>query len=197
MATAQHRFDAAEAGRRDELAGQDRECGGAQVEMDQAAATLERSPMLRNLDPRVIGLWRLGWLIRTFVFTALAVVALRLTGLPLPPFLTAGAVFATGITLTVLWPPLQYRHWGFQVRESDVFLRHGVLWQTTSVVPHGRIQHVDTQQGPIERSIGLASVVMFTAGTVGASLSIPGLVQEDAESLRERLAQLSGSDDAV
>ncbi len=197
MASARHRFDVGRG-----LAGS----VGAlrhgpteeehKVEGEEAAVATEHS-MMRNLDPRVIGLWRLGWLIRTFVFTILVVFALRLTDLPLPPFLTVAVVFASGIVLTLLWPPVRYRHWGFQVRDSDVFLRHGVLWRTTSVVPHGRIQHVDTQQGPIERSMGLASVVMFTAGTVGASLSIPGLVQEDAESLRERLAQLSGSDDAV
>lgn len=196
MALARHRFDAAAAWRvASELHATD--CMEEHtVEGEQASVATSQS-MLRNLDPRVIGLWRLGLLIRTFVFTILVVFALRLIDLPVAPFLAAGTVFAVGIVLTVLWPPVQYRHWGFQVRDSDVFLRHGVLWRTTSVVPHGRIQHVDTQQGPIERSMGLASVVMFTAGTVGASLSIPGLVQKDAESLRERLAQLSGSDDAV
>lgn len=165
-----------------------------------SATSAARTPAehaLRQLDPRVVLLWRMGWLMRTLFLSAAAAVSLVWLELPLPsPAIVAG-IFVLGLAMTLAWPPLQYRHWGFAVRQNDVFVRHGVLWRTTSVVPHGRIQHVDTQQGPLERAVGLSSVVMFTAGTVGATLAIAGLSQADAESLRERLAQLSGSDDAV
>jgi membrane protein YdbS with pleckstrin-like domain len=65
------------------------------------------------------------------------------------------------------------------------------------VVLHSRVQHVDTRQGPIERALGLATVVVFTAGTVGAMVAIPGLRPGDADLLRDRLVALSGSGDAV
>ncbi len=64
-------------------------------------------------------------------------------------------------------------------------------------MPHARIQHVDTRHGPIDRWLGLASLVVFTAGTRGAILAIPALEAAEAEDLRDRLAALSGSGDAV
>jgi uncharacterized protein len=166
------------------------------VEMATAPGSASR-PALRSLDPRVRAVWRVGWLIRSVLLTGAVVLAFRLLEPPVPERPLVAGVLALMLLLTMYWPARQYRHWGFQVRGSDVFLQHGVLWRTTSVVPHGRIQHVDTQQGPLERAFGLSSVVMFTAGTVGAAIGIPGLSSADAEALRERLAMLSGSDDAV
>jgi uncharacterized protein len=166
------------------------------VEMGTAPGSVSR-PELRSLDPRVRAVWRLGWLMRSVFLTGAVVLALRLLEPPVPERAMVAGLLAVMLLLTVFWPAWQYRYWGFQVRGSDVFLQHGVLWRTTSVVPHGRIQHVDTQQGPLERAFGLSSVVMFTAGTVGAAIGIPGLSTADAEALREGLAMLSGSDDAV
>ncbi len=152
---------------------------------------------LRPLDIRVMLLWRISWLVQTLFLSAAAAVALNWLELQVPAPAVVAAIFAIGIILTIVWPVLQFRHWRFAVRGTDVFITRGVLWRTTSVVPHARIQHVDTHQGPLERAVGLASVVMFTAGTVGAAITVPGLAQAQAEELREWLAQLSGSDDAV
>jgi membrane protein YdbS with pleckstrin-like domain len=68
------------------------------------------------------------------------------------------------------------------------------------VVPFVRIQHVDTSRSPIERLVGLASTVVYTAGSRGADVSVPGLETGDADDLRERLKRLairSESEDAV
>ena len=83
------------------------------------------------------------------------------------------------------------------LRDEDVLIRQGVFWHTTSLVPHSRIQHVDTLRGPLERWLGLARVVIYTAGTRGARLTIPALAAEEAEALRDRLALLGGRGDAV
>ncbi|NIQ53994.1 MAG: PH domain-containing protein, partial [Gammaproteobacteria bacterium] len=56
-----------------------------------------------------------------------------------------------------------------------------------SVVPHTRIQHVDVRRGPLDRWLGLARVVVFTAGSRGAMVEVPGLDAGDAEALRDRL----------
>ncbi len=72
-----------------------------------------------------------------------------------------------------------------------------MLFRTTSIVPHARIQHVDTRHGPIDRWLGLAGVVVFTAGNRGAILTIPALEAEEAEEIRDRLAAQSGVGDAV
>ncbi|HSJ63541.1 MAG TPA: PH domain-containing protein [Gemmatimonadaceae bacterium] len=151
----------------------------------------------RTLDPSVVRLWRISGLIWTAVL-ALGALVLHLAWGDEVPFWIAGAAIVTyGVFYLAAWVPRAYRAWEFEIRETDVRLRHGVLWQRTSVVPHARIQHVDTRHGPLTRAFGLASVVLYTAGHTGAAIEIPGLPAAEAEALRERLGALSGADDAV
>lgn len=144
--------------------------------------------------PRVVTVWRIAWLIAAAVlsigFAVLAFAVEISTPWALPPALLLFA-FA-------LWfPGARWRAWSYHVGAVDVRMSHGVWWRTSSVVPHARIQHVDTSQGPIDRAFGLAKVVVYTAGSVGAVEAIPGLLRADAEALRDRLAALSGTEDAL
>lgn len=154
-------------------------------------------PGLQPLHPRAVTLWRLAALGRGAIVTA-SVIALELVlELPLPAGVAATAL-AVGIVLYAAFvPPLRYDRWRFALRESDLYLRHGVLFRTTSIIPHARIQHVDTRHGPLDRWLELAEVVVYTAGTRGAIVSIPALGGGAAEQVRDRLAALSGAGDAV
>lgn len=147
-----------------------------------------------RLDPRVVRVWRLGSAISTTVVTGVAALGCALAD---ASFLWAGLVFVLGLAELALHPRAAYRAWSYTVGEEEVRLRRGVWWRSESVVPVSRIQHVDTQQGPIERAFGLATLVLFTAGSVGARLEVPGLAAERAEALRDRLAALGGREDAV
>ena len=156
------------------------------------AAPLE-APVQR-LHPRVVALWRTTGALWGLFWTAASAGAAALLEWPL-----ALAIPVAALCLAwVVWvPEASYRHWSYQVGEVDVRVTHGWWTRRVAVVLHSRIQHVDTRQGPVERSMGLATVVIYTAGSVGAMVAIPGLEQRDAEALRDRLAQLSGADDAV
>ena len=163
------------------------------TEIEAHAPAPAETPFMR-LDRRVIGLWRVHGIIRALFLTPLAIggtLALEVDirwALPL-----------IALLLLEIWliPPWRYRHYAYRIGELDVRVRQGWLWRSESVVLHSRIQHVDTHQGPIERSLGLGTVKMYTAGTVGAMLAIPGLAADWAERLRDRLIALSGADDAV
>lgn len=152
---------------------------------------------LRRLDRKAITMWRISSVFSGAMFTAAALAAELVIG---PPWQTGLVAFLLGLgTLfhAVLVPPMRYRAWGYWLRDIDLYLRHGILFRTTSIIPHARIQHVDTKHGPIDRWLGLSEVVVYTAGTRGAIISIPGLAADTAESLRDRLAALSGTGDAV
>ncbi|HEX6938126.1 MAG TPA: PH domain-containing protein [Longimicrobiales bacterium] len=152
---------------------------------------------LQPLDPRVVRYWRLR-LAAGAVGTAAAAAALAWWwGGPPAAALAALAAAAPGAALVALLPAARYRAWGFAVRDHDLVVRRGVLWRAISVVPHRRIQHVDTRDGPIERRLGLSRLIVHTAGAAGAWIGIPGLAQEDAAALRDRLAALGAGDDAV
>src|SRR5690606_5200956 len=157
--------------------------------------TAPDSSALQPLDPRVMKAWRAAWLVvaALFGFAALALLALPAS----PPALAAGTLALLCLAAAASHPRARYRSWGYRLRDADLLVRRGVLWRTISIVPHARIQYVDTRRGPLERALGLATVVVYTAGTRGAAVRIPGLDAARAEALRDRLAALGDTDDAV
>ena len=54
-------------------------------------------------------------------------------------------------------------------------------------MPRSRVQHTDVSQGPLERHYGLGTLVVYTAGTDHARVSLPGLAHEVAIQLRDDL----------
>lgn len=82
-----------------------------------------------------------------------------------------------------------YRIWGYAQRETDLYIREGLLFRRLTVVPYGRMQVVTVNSGPIERRYGLATVTLETASS-GTDATIPGLPQAEADALRERLTEL-------
>ena len=83
---------------------------------------------------------------------------------------------------------IRWRRWRYEVREQEIELQHGVLFITRTLVPMVRVQHVDTQQGPLLRKYQLATVTISTAATVH---EIPALPIEEAEELRVYISQLA------
>jgi uncharacterized protein len=152
---------------------------------------------LLRLHPRAVVLWRLTALIRGAFLTALALVAEWFLDTPLPVGTASAVVAVLAIADAAVVPPWRYRSWGFALRDADLYLRYGILFRTTTIVPHARIQHVDTHHGPMDRALGLADLVVYTAGTRGAIVTVPALGMAAAEALRDRLADLSGAGDAV
>lgn len=149
------------------------------------------------LSPRVVLAWRLVLAAQALILLLILLAARPLLPEWVPVPIVAGIGVLVGAVLAALWPPYRYRAWELRLREADVLVRRGVLRRTVSVIPYGRVQHVDTRRGPLERWLGLATLVVFTAGIRGAETAVPGLPTAEAEALRDRLADLGGSGDAV
>jgi len=79
--------------------------------------------------------------------------------------------------------------WGYAERADDLMVRRGVLIRRQSVIPYGRMQFIDVTAGPVERSLGLATLRMHTAAAA-SDARIPGLDAAVAASLRDQLAAL-------
>ena len=79
--------------------------------------------------------------------------------------------------------------WGYAERKDDLMVRRGVLVRRQSVIPYGRMQFIDVTAGPVERSLGLATVRMHTAAAA-SDARIPGLERAEAARLRDQLAAL-------
>lgn len=153
---------------------------------------------MERLDSRVRVVWALGAVLAAVAVGAVAVAADRfLVGVGgWPAVVVVVAVLALGAVHAVL----RYRAWRFELQDDALYIERGVLTRVTTVVPFVRVQHVDAQRGPVERLLGLGSVVVYTAGSRGADVTIPGLTPGRADALQERLRRLaieSEHEDAV
>ena len=152
-----------------------------------------------RLDPRAKTLWRitgsLGALPLLAVGAFVGWVSLRVVEGPfllgILPFLAALVLFTV---LTVVMPDLRWRRWRYEIREDEVDLQRGIVWVSRTLVPLARIQHVDTQSGPLQRRFGLATVVFYTAA--GAN-RIPELSAPVAAEVRDRIAELTRERDEL
>ena len=108
----------------------------------------------------------------------------------------AGAVIGAGLGA---WLGVKsHRRTLWRLDEEGFALQRGRWWQSETRVPISRVQHLDLKRGPLARALKLATLVIHTAGTRMAAVSVSGLDSEDAERLRDRLArQLDHDDDAL
>jgi len=159
----------------------------------------------RQLDPRSIRAERLSGGIFAAVVSAGMFVAAALIGILGSPglvgllgLLAAWAVLSGGLVALLLgWPALAYRHTSYAVSPRGIRIERGVLWRSVSSVPRSRVQHTDVSQGPLERMFELATLVIYTAGTQHASVSLGGLSHATALAIRDHLITADEGDDAV
>jgi membrane protein YdbS with pleckstrin-like domain len=158
----------------------------------------------RQLDPRAVAAARLAGGIASAIIagaTLLALVTSLLTTIPGPLGalgMAVGWLLLNGALAvrTLLWPPVRHRHVSYSVDARGIRIRRGVVWRSEITVPRSRVQHTDVSRGPVERGFGLATLIIHTAGTEHAAVSLGGLAVESANEIRNFLIE-GGEDDAV
>ncbi|MFC7195436.1 PH domain-containing protein [Halosimplex aquaticum] len=171
------------------------------------AESVETPGEPRTLDPTVRYEWIVGPLIGTAIMALIVGAgtwAVAHEFLPLGRLESAAAV-AVGVFVVftlygIVRSILLYRSWRYVVREESLYLTRGVFTTVQTVVPYVRVQHIDTRRSAFERVLGLSALVVYTAGSRGADVTIPGLQPDTAEDLQsrlERLAIASEDEDAV
>lgn len=102
------------------------------------------------------------------------------------------AVLAVGGLVNLILVPRRVRSIGYQLREDDLLFRRGIMWQRFVAVPYGRMQLVDINRGPIARLLGLSELKFVTAAA-SAGVTIPGLPEAEADTLRDHLVVVAES----
>lgn len=149
----------------------------------------------QRLDPRIIHVRQIVGLITSGVVAAIALAAMAPIALAVrPSWSTMGLGFGAWLVVTALlalwlwtWPARAYEYSSFRLDADGLEIRRGVVWRRVINVPRTRVQHTDVSQGPIERSHGLSTLVVHTAGTDHAQVALPGLSRENAFALRDQL----------
>ena len=156
----------------------------------------------RPLDPRLIQLERVvGWIVTASIaFGILITLASVLVAASLPVWAIAALVLLwVAVTLALgwwlqRWPEIYYRHASYVVDARGIEIRQGVVWRRVINVPRSRVQHTDVSQGPLERRFGLGTLIIHTAGTDYAVVTLHGLAHETSLAIRDHLLPREGHD---
>lgn len=104
-----------------------------------------------------------------------------------PSGIIAGPVLLIALALIIRVPQTRYNARGYQISADRLRVVRGLMFRFDTVVPFGRVQHIDVHQGPLDRFFGIATLTLHTAGSHNASVSLPGLGEELAREMREEI----------
>jgi membrane protein YdbS with pleckstrin-like domain len=154
------------------------------------------------LDPRMRAYWTTQGVIGTLIAAGIAIAAtviVAAAGAETAAWIIGvlGAIAVVAIAVgSVIWARLDYRHFRYEVLDLGLYVAKGRLWRRWQVVPHARVQTVDTTAGPLLRAFGLVAVQVRTASSAGGT-EIPGLTPPVADELVEELARRAGIEEAT
>ena len=150
----------------------------------------EERSTYRKPEKKVLGIW----LMQAFIPTIILSLGLSW---PVQEYTSVGyfkgfsGAFLLLAALAVGYTLYRYRAWSFELKDDHLYLEHGVFRKVYSMVPYVRIQHVDTQRNVLDRFFGLSRIVVYTAGSRGADVTLPGLVPEEADSMQRKLRDIA------
>ncbi|HYF32741.1 MAG TPA: PH domain-containing protein [Chitinophagaceae bacterium] len=153
-----------------------------------------------NLQPIERSYWKvlqLEWLITAIVLLIAGGSAIFFIK-SLQSNLIIGLASGAWLLITVLYYYIvrqSFKRKAYALREKDALYRTGFIIRRLQVCPFNRIQHCSVHAGPLERRYGLASISLYTAGSEGSDLRIPGLTEATAASIREFIMQKVRSDE--
>ncbi len=164
--------------------------GNAPVESVSVAGVVELPlrPPAHQASPRAITWWRLRAAGGLLVLVVPGLVLLLATGGATWAAALLAVVVVAGVAYTVVVPPWMYRISRWEVTDRAVYTLHGWLVREWRIAPISRVQTVDTELGPLQQLLGLATVTVTTASARGA-VRIRGLARDDAAELARGLTE--------
>lgn len=142
----------------------------------------------RKLNRKIIDGWRTARVIRLACFLLPTIVAAIFVHIDAIWWNVVSyglwAICAYCLLGLILYPPIEYRQWGYYIDEEKVVIRHGLFFINQTIIPIIRIQNITISQGPINRHLGLYKVEIALAS---GSHEIVGLDQITADSISEGL----------
>lgn len=88
-----------------------------------------------------------------------------------------------------------WKYKGYALREHDILYKTGIFFRSTVVIAFNRVQHVEIQQGPLDRLFSLSSMTLFTAGGSSSDVTVPGLHPDQASRLKNIIMQSAARDE--
>lgn len=153
-----------------------------------------------KLDPAVKTVWTFNYFIRFTIYSILLFVVdylflhSELIEIPLKTGILSLILFSLGLICSLVLPSLNYKYWEFEIKDKEIILHRGIINRVRTLAPYSKIQHIDVQQSVLERFYSLSRLVLYTAGTRGADVILPGIPIEYAEQLRDSLKDITAQE---
>ena len=155
-----------------------------------APVALPLRPPAHQVSPRAVRWWQLRVLLVVLGLAGPQAVVLLVFGGDAPGWLLAATVvtLVAGIAYGIAVPPLLYRIHRWEVTPEAVYTLSGWLVREWRIAPISRVQTVDTEHGPLQQLLKLASVTVTTASARGP-VKIRGLDEGAAAELARLLTE--------
>lgn len=96
------------------------------------------------------------------------------------------------LIIALLVGGLRYWFFRFRIEEDRILIRQGVVNRTAVDLPFERVQGINVNRGPLERILGLVTVVIDTPGSLSAEGQLPAVSPGIAERLITTVAEHQG-----
>lgn len=146
----------------------------------------------QRIDQKAVKYWRLTGIISSVFYWVLPIayyVATLIWDWPkwvLIPMVVVALALSLFTVISV--PLIRWKTWRYDVSTDEIDLYYGVLVKHRMLIPMVRVQHVDTEQGPLMRRYGISTVTISTAAD---EHNIPALTDNVADELRDKIAELA------
>jgi len=90
----------------------------------------------------------------------------------------------------VPWIAVYYIRFRYWITEEEVIIHSGVLTRRRRNIPVDRIQNIDVEQGPLQRVLGTAKVVIYTAGSAHAEGVLEYVSLKEAHDIRSIVREI-------
>jgi uncharacterized membrane protein YdbT with pleckstrin-like domain len=164
---------------------------------------------MKQLDPRAIWLFFLGFAANSFIFFGALMILLRVwsdkplfggEAFPDTPYHVVDWLFIIipvasllSLVLCFVWAKISYRLYRYELTDAGFRKEYGVIMKRQTTIPYDRIQNIDIERGIVDRILGLSNLKVQTAGKIvveGITSDegrLPGLSKKGAEELRDEL----------
>lgn len=149
----------------------------------------------QRISPDAVKVWRITTVIEDIIGFCVGGVLLYLQhhydwyewiGLILYILLILYVIYSIGEIF--IFPVYRQRTWRYEIDERHIQLKYGALNKSYLIVPMTKVQYVNTEQGPLLRKYGLATIEI---GTMASTHDIPAIPEKEAEELRTKIAILA------
>ncbi|XVV14114.1 PH domain-containing protein [Actinoplanes sp. CA-131856] len=106
-----------------------------------------------------------------------------------PVLVILGVIYAVNVAVMPSW---RYRVHRWETTDDAVYALEGWLTKKWQIVPLSRIQSIDTEIGPLQGMLGIATIKVTTASSEG-KISIEGLDVEVARETVDRLREVTAA----